>query len=131
MKVLALLALFAMFNVLFTLPVFAGPVSTNYELKDYTFGGGGTAKSDSTNYSIFGVAGETEFGKPGSTSYKAGAGLVYTMMANLPPAPAFTNPASYYNKLKIVINSGSNPSDAKFAIAISTDKPMLILHFDD
>lgn len=108
---------------LFSLPsvVFAGPTSTNYELKDYTFGGGGTQDSDSTNYSIFGVAGEVEFGKPDSTNYKAGAGLVYTLQANVPPAPTFTNPSNYYNKLRIVINQGGNPSDAKYAIAISTD----------
>lgn len=105
----------------FPASVLAGPTSINYELKDYTFGGSGTQDSDSTNYSIFGVAGETEFGKPGSTNYKAGAGLIYTLQANVPPVPTFTNPASYYNMLKIVINTGGNPTDAKFAIAISTD----------
>lgn len=103
------------------IPAYAGPTSTNYELKDYTFGGGGTQDSDSTNYSIFGVAGEIEFGQPGSANYKAGAGLVYTLQADVPPAPTFTNPSSFYNKLKIVINEGGNPSDAKYAIAISTD----------
>lgn len=117
-------------SALFLLPILliftlseanAGPASTNYELKDYTFGGGGTQNSTSTNYSIFGVAGETEFGKPGSTNYKAGAGLVYTLQANVPPAPTFTNPSSYYNKLKIVVAEGGNPTDAKYAIAISTD----------
>lgn len=99
----------------------AGPVSTNYELKDYTFGGGGTQDSDSANYSIFGVLGETEFGQPSSANYKAGEGLVYTLQANVPPAPTFTNPSSFYNKLKIVVGEGGNPSDAKYAIAISTD----------
>ena len=99
----------------------AGPTSTNYELKDYGFGGGGTAKSDSTNYSIFGVAGETEFGKPGSTNYKAGAGLVYTLQANVPPAPTWTNPASNYDRLKLVIQTGGNPTDSKYAVAISDD----------
>lgn len=113
--------LFSLFALLLPIQVLAGPTSTNYELKDYIFGGGGTQDSDSTNYSIFGVVGETEFGKPGSTSYKAGVGLVYTLQANVPPAPTFTNPSSFYNKLKIVINQGGNPTDAKYAIAISTD----------
>lgn len=103
------------------MPVIAGPTSTNYELKDYGFGGGGTTNSSSDNYKVMGVAGETEYGKPASDNYKAGGGLVYTMLANLPPAPTFTNPANYYNKLKLVINTGSNPTDSKFAIAISTD----------
>lgn len=113
--------LFTIYYLLAAPAAMAGPTSTNYELKDYTFGGGGTQDSSSTNYKIFGVAGETEFGKPGSANYKAGAGLIYTMQANLPPAPTFTNPANYYNKLNIVINQGGNPSDAKYAIAISTD----------
>lgn len=100
---------------------YAGPTSTNYELKDYTFGGGGTAKSDSTNFSIFGVAGEVESGQPGSTNFKAGAGLIFTMQADVPGAPTFTNPATNYDRLKIVINTGGNPSDAQFAVAISSD----------
>ncbi len=99
----------------------AGPASINYELKDFSFGAGGTQKSDSSNYSLFGVAGEVEAGRPASANYKVGEGLVYTMQANVPPAPALTNPDNYYNKLKIVIATGGNPSDAKFAIAISTD----------
>jgi len=103
------------------MPVYAGPTSTNYELKDYTFGGGGTAKSNSTNFSIFGVAGEVESGQPNSTNFKAGGGLVYTMQANVPPAPTLSNPATNYDRLKFIIQNGGNPSDALFAIAISDD----------
>ncbi len=99
----------------------AGPTSTNYELKDYAFGGGGTATSSSTNYSIFGVAGEVEFGKPGSANYKAGTGLIYTLQANVPPAPTWTNPATNYDRLKLVIQTGGNPTDALYAVAISDD----------
>ncbi len=115
-----ILLLFILFIALVP-ATFAGPTSTNYELKDYTFGGGGTAKSNSTNYSVFGVAGEVEFGKPGSANYKAGTGLIYTMQANVPPSPTFTNPATNYDRLKFIIQTGGNPSDALFAIAISTD----------
>jgi len=99
----------------------AGPISTNYELKDYTFGGGGTAKSDSTNFSIFGVASEIETGQLTSTNFKAGGGLIYTMQANVPPAPTLSNPATNYDRLKFIIQSGGNPTDALFAIAISDD----------
>lgn len=101
--------------------VWAGPNSVNYELKDFTFGGGGTSSSSSTNYSLFGVAGEVAAGKNNSTNYSIGEGLDFTMQANVPPAPTLTNPDNYYNKLKIVLATGSNPSDSKFAIAISTD----------
>ncbi|MBI3577188.1 hypothetical protein HY086_04080 [Candidatus Gottesmanbacteria bacterium] len=99
----------------------AGPSSTNYELKDYGFGAGGSAKSDSTNYSVFGLAGEVESGRPASTNYQAGAGLVYTMQANVPTAPTFTNPATNYDRLKMIIQTGGNPADATYAVAISTD----------
>ncbi len=99
----------------------AGPTSTNYELKDYGFGGGGTQKSDSTNYSIFGLAGEVESGRPASTNYQAGVGLIYTMQANVPPAPTLSNPATNYDRLKFIIQNGDNPTDAVFAIAISDD----------
>jgi hypothetical protein len=43
------------------------------------------------------------------------------MQANVPPAPTFTNPSNYYNRLKLVLDNGNNPSDSTFAIAISTD----------
>jgi hypothetical protein len=49
------------------------------------------------------------------------AGLEFVQQANVPAAPTFTNPANYYNKLKFVLDTGNNPSDTVFAIAISTD----------
>lgn len=99
----------------------AGPVSTSFELKEYGFGAGGTQNSDSTTYSMFGVAGEVESGNPVSTTYQLGEGLIYTMQANVPPAPDLTNPANWYNKLKLIIATGNNPTDSEFSIAISTD----------
>jgi len=99
--------------------VFASlPSSTHYKLQNYGFGAGGTSKSTSTNYQLNGIAGQVEFGAPGSTNYQAGSGILYMQMANLPPAPTFTNPSSYYNKLQLQINTGNNPSDTQFAIAI-------------
>lgn len=100
---------------------FAFPASTNYQLKDFDYGGGGTASSASTNYKVEGIAGEQSENKLDGTTYDLGAGLEFTNQANVPGAPTFTNPSNYYNKLKIVLNTGSNPSDTKFAIAISTD----------
>lgn len=101
--------------------IWAGPTSSNYELKQYGFGSGGADNSTSTNYAIHATTGEADTGKLSSTNFKTGAGLSYTLQAEGPPAPTFTNPASYYNKLKLVINQGGNKSDAKFAVAISTD----------
>ena len=100
---------------------FVLPASTTYQLKDYGFGGGGVANGTSLNYAIEGIAGEQNAGQLDGTTYDLGPGLLFTNQANVPPASTFTNPSSYYNKLKIVINTGGNPSDTVFAIAISTD----------
>lgn len=101
--------------------LFAFPASTNFQLKDYGYGGGGVANGTSSNYAIEGIAGEQNATQLDGTTYDLGPGLQFTNQANVPPAPAFTNPANYYNKLKLVIATGSNPSDTLFAIAISTD----------
>jgi len=101
--------------------LFAFPASTNYQLKDFGYGGGGTANSTSSNYAIEAIAGEQNASQLAGTTYDLGPGLQFTNQANVPPAPTFTNPANYYNKLKLVLDTGSNPSDTLFAIAISTD----------
>lgn len=121
MRVFLYLALFAVCYSQFASFALAGPESTSYELKDYTFGSGGTTGSDSTTYSLFGVSGEIDPSSLTSTSFKLGGGISYTMKANVPAAPTFTNPATNYDRLKFVINNGGNPTDAQFAIAISTD----------
>lgn len=97
------------------------PASTNYQLKDFGYGGGGVGNGVSSNYAIEGIVGEQSAGKLDGTTYDLGPGLQFTNQANVPPAPTFTNPDSYYNKLKIVLDTGGNPSDTKFVIAISTD----------
>lgn len=100
---------------------YAGPASNAYELVEYGFGAGGTASSSSTNYSINGVLGESDTGKSNSGLYSIGSGLNFTQQANVPPAPTITNPSNYYNRLHLLIATGSNPDDAEFAISISTD----------
>ncbi|MDP2838163.1 MAG: hypothetical protein Q8O53_02700 [Candidatus Moranbacteria bacterium] len=100
---------------------FVFPASTNYQLKDFGFGSGGAGNATSTNYAIDGISGEQSGGKLTGASYDLGSGLLFTNQANVPPVPTFTNPSNYYNKLKIVLDTGGNPSDTKFAIAISTD----------
>jgi hypothetical protein len=97
------------------------PASSTYQLRDYGFGAGGVATSSSENYRMTGVAGQLEAGQPFSDTYKLGGGLIYMLMANVPPAPTITNPATNYDRLKVVINIGGNPTDATYAVAISTD----------
>lgn len=101
--------------------VIAGPQSTTYELKEFGFGSGGTTGNDSSNYTLFGTSGEIDTGKLDSTTYTSGNGLIFTMISNVPPAPTFSNPSNYYDRLKFVLDTGGNPSDTKFAIAISQD----------
>lgn len=97
------------------------PSSTNYKMVNFGFGAGGTATSSSTNYSLFGTVGQVEQGSPSSTNYFLGGGLEYTLQASVAAAPSFTNPSSWYNKLKIVINKGgTDPSDTKYAISIAS-----------
>ncbi len=97
------------------------PSSNSYTLTDFGFGAGGTASSSSLNYSLFGTLGEVDSGNMSSSLYQIGSGLEFTVNANVPPAPTFTNPANYYNRLNIILNHGGNPSDNEFAIQISTD----------
>lgn len=113
---------FSIFNFsTYLSPVFAGPASENFELVEHGFGSGGTVDSTSENFGLFGMLGETDAGKGTSENYQTLPGLTYTVQANLPPAPVFTNPDNYYNRLHIIINNGSNPDDSEFAIAISDD----------
>lgn len=101
--------------------VYAGPQSTTYELKEWGFGSGATQGNTSPSYSLYGVAGQVENGKSTSANYGLNSGLVFAFQSNTPPAPVFTNPGSNYDRLKFVINNGSNPQDSTFAVAISTD----------
>jgi hypothetical protein len=96
------------------------PSSSNYKLQNYSFGAGGTTNSTSSNYGLNGIAGEVEFGQPGSSNYKVGSGLTYMMKANVPGAPTLSTPNTNYDRILFVLNTGSNPSDTTFALQIST-----------
>jgi hypothetical protein len=103
-------------------PALAGPASTNYQLQEYGFGEGGTdANMSSTNFKMFGTVGEVESGRPASTNFKAGSGLIYTLKLDVPPAPTLSNPATNYDRLKFILQEGGNKSDVTYAIEISTD----------
>lgn len=95
------------------------PTSTNYSLNAYDLGSGG-GTSSSTNYGIDASTG-TQAGASSSANYATQSGLMPTQDANVPPAGTLTNPDNYYNKLHFVVNQGNNPSDAKYAIAVSID----------
>ncbi len=98
---------------------FAFPASTNYSLKTYEFGGGG-GSLDSASYVLEAILGQVS-ASMSSALYNVRSGLIFAQMSNVPPAPGLTNPSNWYNKLLLVINDGSNPTDTKFAVAISSD----------
>lgn len=96
------------------------PSSTNYTLKTYDIGSGGST-STSTNYGLQAGVGTQAGSAQASTSYNSQVSGRGVVNANVPQAPTFTNPANYYDRLKLVIDTGNNPSDTKYLIAISTD----------
>ncbi len=101
--------------------LFALPASTNYQMHDYSVSGGGVDKTDSGTYSMKAVLGEVSGPQQTGTTYALGAGLEFVQQAYVPPAPTFTNPSNYYNKLHFVLETGNNPSDTLYAIAVSPD----------
>lgn len=98
----------------------AAPSSSNYVLKTYDLNSGG-ANGTSTNYSLNGTTGSQTGNTQTSTSYGVLGGENSGVNANVPPAPTVANPSSYYDRLRITVNTGNNPSDAKYLIAISPD----------
>lgn len=96
------------------------PASDTYSLKSFSFGGGG-GEGSSTTYKGEFVAGEVAGRPADGSTYDLWPGMVFTQFANVPPAPTFTNPSNYFNKLPLTITTAGNSSNTKFAIAISTD----------
>src|SRR5947209_8434106 len=98
----------------------AMPASSNYQLHNYGYGSGGTANSTSSNYGLNGISGETSGVQSTSTNYKVRSGNNNVQQSNVPTI-TLTNGSNYYDKLKFIVGNGSNPTDTKFVIAISTD----------
>lgn len=103
-----------------TLLFAASPSSTNYTLKSYDIGTGG-ATSSSTNYKLQSGTGTQSGTVQSSTNYKVQSDGKGVLDASTPPAPSFTNPSNYYDRLQLVLATGNNPSDTKYLIAISKD----------
>lgn len=101
--------------------VLALPASTNYQLRDFGIGSGGSSTASSSNYKANVLSGEVSGEKLDGASYDMGNGLAFVNQSNVPYAPLFTNLSDYYNKLQLVLQPSGNPSDTKFAIAISDD----------
>jgi hypothetical protein len=97
----------------------AMPATGNYQLNSYGFGTGGTANSSTGNYRLNGTAGEVA-GDTSSSNFKIGAGETRTKQADV-PGITIANNARWYNKLLVTLSTSGNPTDARYAVAISTD----------
>jgi len=106
---------------IFAFVIFVIPVSTDYKLINFGFGGGGASNLTSQDYALQGIIGELNSTKLSGINFKLGPGLIFSQQSHVPIAPTFENTGSWYNKLHVVINTSNNPSDATFALAISTD----------
>lgn len=76
--------------------------------------------SDSTNYGLQGEINPTTQ-SVSSSNFINNIGFLGRIQANTPYAPTLSNPAQYYDRLLVTLNESSNPSDATFVIAITTD----------
>lgn len=98
-----------------------GQSSSNYKMRSYEFGGGGGTDLTSSGYLLEGIAGEIA-GAQSSSNYMVNSGLNFYQQAHVPSAPTVANTSGWHNKLKVTINKwAGDPSDAKYAIAASTD----------
>jgi hypothetical protein len=93
------------------------PQTSNYSLQSYGFGSGGTAGSSTANYSLEGISGEFSGQSATTTNYALKPGYIETQQANVPKV-TLTNPSSYYDKLKFVIDQQNNPNDALYALQV-------------
>jgi hypothetical protein len=97
------------------------PATTNYQLNSYGFGTGGTANSTTSTYALEGTTGEVSGSPSTTTTYTVKPGFTQTQQAHIPKITIDNGSGTYYNKLHFVIDQQNNPSDALYAISISTD----------
>ncbi len=96
--------------------------STNYNLEDSIFDGGGESSS-STNYSSTDSISDIETGESSSTNYKSIPGFQPGAYPGIPAQPSLTNTGgTLYNSLDFVVATGNGQqTDTTYAIAISSD----------
>jgi hypothetical protein len=99
------------------------PASTNYQLRDFGIGSGGSS-SASTNYKIDALTGEQSSNRLGGSTYNLNPGMLEIQEASVPEAPTVTNPGTYYDKLHVVIDTANNPSDTLYAISLQATSPL-------
>jgi hypothetical protein len=107
----------------FMVTLFAAlPATTNYLLNSYGFGTGGAANATTSTYALEGTTGEVSGQTAATATYNLKPSFIHTEQAHVPKLSALNNNSGmYYNKLHFVIDAQNNPSDALYALSISTD----------
>lgn len=104
--------------------------STSYKLNSYSVGGGSTNSSASSNYSLQASTGQVNGPTSSSATYSTKSGAIQTEQTNVPPAPTLSNGGgTYYNQLNFIINTASNPTDAQYAVAVSTTSGFTVTNY--
>ncbi len=100
--------------------------SGTYELNSYSIGPAGTNNTSSSTYKLQGSGGEQANGTSSSSNDTGNNGSIQTEQLNTPLAPSLDNGSGvYYNKLHFVVNNSGEPTDATYAIAVTTDSSFL------
>jgi len=94
--------------------------SDNYIIEQPSFSGGSNT-SDSDNFSTRGTVGDTSDLGLESDNYSLDATEAASRQADVLPKPTLENDNDYFDRLRITIDEQDNPSDTKYAIAISKD----------
>lgn len=94
--------------------------SSNYQLENPSFSGGGGARNSAT-YSSQDAANNPN-GTSDSVNYKFQAGVIPPIFPGVPDVPTLTNTGgAMYSTLDFIIATGGNANDVTYAIAISDD----------
>lgn len=97
------------------------PATSNYQLNSYGFGSGGVSSASTSNYALEGTTGDLAGPASATSNYTTKPGFIETQTAHVPTIASFDNGGgTYYNKLHFVIDQQGNPSDATYALQIST-----------
>jgi len=104
--------------------------SNTYQLQSYSVGPGGTNSATSTTYHAQGTVGEQVNGSTSSTTYTAKNGSIQAEQINVPLAPTLGNGSNtYYDRLSLIINNSGEPSDATYAVAVSTTSNFAVTNY--
>jgi hypothetical protein len=98
----------------------AAPSTSTYKLNSYGFGSGGTANSGTSTYSLEGISGEISGQTQSTSNYIAKPGFIQTQQAYVPKV-SLSNPGNYFDKLKFIIDTQSNPTDATYALQVKVN----------